>query len=1044
MIKRIFDPNASKKGVALVMALSAIALMTIVIVAFFSRALLNRQISEAATQNIKADLMARAALDLAVGQLREEIRDGTGNEATTTNGITRFRPDPDLANGDRAIVPSVNGTVESSAGANLLKVSGASFFTRAGSVDPQTLSSTQDTDSASLNRRYVSEARWYDVNVGGAGLGDNGGTSVPRWNFMTRNNGVQGSPAIADASNSANDDFVVGRFAFNVYDLSGLMDINIGGTHSGSVVADDFGRKGSLAYSDLSAIPGITEDSLVQWRNRSSYTNWNSFQAWALGGSVSGADQKYYNAADSGHISIAQGDNTFVNRRDVVRAAQQNQAGLTQNALPYVTHWSRSLDAPTFRHQSVSTLNPDLSNVRVTGSFTRRDGTTAQVGENLVRKFSLSNLAWLTYQGPAAGASAANIKSYFGLEWNSTDDWWEYTSPDSTSVATRIKTLDEIAGTREPDFFELLQAAIINESLGQSSDQTLASTAAIDASSAIQIIRIGANIIDQYDEDNFPSSILFNDAGALEMSFFGIENLPYIEEIFYKYYGNGTGNGNNIKSHFAFELWNPHKSFSGNAALTPDRVRVNIASGRFENFIVRNNGGWEARQITSFPVSSGIPTSSGGLESFRANPRLVSNAADSSFESVLGYNTLEAYDYTIDTSVVGSDWNRLVGVWLNSAIVTLEYEDASGNWRPYSSFAGISELPATGFVPRSTGSAWWLAQRWEGAYITGTTDPFGLSYIKSDPRTYRFGTSGIHERSWNTVPYNDTRDRWGRTLRPNDGGTAPSNSYGYLTGYSGNTASPKKAPRTNFAQTGGYYFGALVENTAAQPYYYEDRDGVVRPGDGYLGANPMGTNTSFRPVVLNRPFRSVGELGYIYRDMPWKTLDLFSTNSADSGLLDVFTVKNGDVPVVAGKVNLNTLHREVLEAILTGVGTDEDSISTSDLDSPQMVAQEIVNSSSATLITNPTDFVNTSAGLTNLSYTVKSQRESAVRALAENLSTRTWNLFVDVIVQTGSYPTSAGSLTDFSVNGERRYWLSVAIDRYTGKVIDRQLELAYE
>jgi len=62
--------------------------------------------------------------------------------------------------------------------------------------------------------------------------------------------------------------------------------------------------------------------------------------------------------------------------------------------------------------------------------------------------------------------------------------------------------------------------------------------------------------------------------------------------------------------------------------------------------------------------------------------------------------------------------------------------------------------------------------------------------------------------------------------------------------------------------------------------------------------------------MLNRPFHSVGEMGYVFRDMPWKTLDLFSANSADSGLLDLFTLS--DAPVIAGRVNPNSPYAPVL------------------------------------------------------------------------------------------------------------------------------------
>jgi len=33
---------------------------------------------------------------------------------------------------------------------------------------------------------------------------------------------------------------------------------------------------------------------------------------------------------------------------------------------------------------------------------------------------------------------------------------------------------------------------------------------------------------------------------------------------------------------------------------------------------------------------------------------------------------------------------------------------------------------------------------------------------------------------------------------------------------------------------------------------------------------------------------------------------------------------------------------------------------------------------------------------------------------------------------------------DFVIEGERRYWVHVAIDRFTGQVIDKQIEIANE
>ena len=51
---------------------------------------------------------------------------------------------------------------------------------------------------------------------------------------------------------------------------------------------------------------------------------------------------------------------------------------------------------------------------------------------------------------------------------------------------------------------------------------------------------------------------------------------------------------------------------------------------------------------------------------------------------------------------------------------------------------------------------------------------------------------------------------------------------------------------------------------------------------------------------------------------------------------------------------------------------------------------------------------------------------------------------IDVIAQSGKYPPTANNPSQFVVEGEKRYWLHIAIDRFTGEVIDQQLEAVYE
>jgi hypothetical protein len=226
---------------------------------------------------------------------------------------------------------------------------------------------------------------------------------------------------------------------------------------------------------------------------------------------------------------------------------------------------------------------------------------------------------------------------------------------------------------------------------------------------------------------------------------------------------------------------------------------------------------------------------------------------------------------------------------------------------------------------------------------------------------------------------------------------------------------------------------------------------------------------------LNRPFRSVGELGYVFRDQPFKTLDFFSKSSADAALLDVFCVtdqarveRSKLNTVVAGQVNLSNAPTPVLQAILAS-GSKKNMDATYNISNTapaaapatktlaQNIGKELDLSSGAGPMMSRAELVTrlgtdllTGIGVIRNSFTSspdqgnKAYLESPVRALADVVNTRTWNLMIDVIAQTGVFPPGSTDLNKFVVQGERRYWLHIALDRLTGKVIDQQLEPVYE
>jgi hypothetical protein len=79
--------------------------------------------------------------------------------------------------------------------------------------------------------------------------------------------------------------------------------------------------------------------------------------------------------------------------------------------------------------------------------------------------------------------------------------------------------------------------------------------------------------------------------------------------------------------------------------------------------------------------------------------------------------------------------------------------------------------------------------------------------------------------------------------------------------------------------------------------------------------------------------------------------------------------------------------------------------------------------------------------ISNAPFTTNEEtRETIARALAEVGQARTWGLLIDLVAQTGHYAPNAAGLADFIVEGEKRYWLHVAIDRFDGTIVGQQLE----
>jgi Tfp pilus assembly protein PilX len=601
------------RGFAIVLVLGVVVLLTVLILAFFSYSLLQRQIADSSANQLKADVFAQGAVDNIIGDLKQEIVDGSTSTLTVTGTVTNTVYTPSSA---ATMIPYRAGS--DSSWTNLVKRSAfnVKFYPSGNGYaqnGPNRAANCNSTQS-SLNGRYYTPARWNDALL----LPPTSSTdftpststtfTAPDWILVAQNGS---NPTIWNSNMVASPlqtTTVTGRYAYCIYDEGGLLDVNVVG--SPSTPADSQAPyKTAEAYVDLTQLadssgnPYLTTaqvDKLVNWRNAASLQQTAPSGQTAYGAYVLSNPTGFLKTANTSLTAgtttpVGQSDNMFTSRQQLINVFNNNLGGGLPglpllSALQYMTTFSRDISQPSFAPNTSrptvlapssggnnatgldNQINPGFLTVRVTGTFTRNDGTTATVGEPLVKKrFALNRLAWLTYQGPSAlrtqyaygsaspgntstdydmwslvntyGVSpallsqgtAANIQNYFGLDWDATNHRWLYDYHNSagapaTGSVGAIMRLGAIAalGTsaHEPDFFELLKAGVNVGSIAKAitNDPPGATTSGVtyyineylkDYNVDESIIQLGANIISQADVTGYPTRIAFNNGDNL-------------------------------------------------------------------------------------------------------------------------------------------------------------------------------------------------------------------------------------------------------------------------------------------------------------------------------------------------------------------------------------------------------------------------------------------------------------------------------------------------------------------------------------------------
>jgi hypothetical protein len=518
--------SSRERAAALLIVLAFVVLLTGLSVAYLSRTTGDRQVADSSFNQSSVDQLAQSAMDNIIGEIRQEITDGSTTTIVNVNGVavTIYTP-TSPAN----MVPQRNVSLPGVP--NLVR--------RSGSPDPPApglstrASAVNSTTSVSANGRYVTSTRWnghYLVPKGSVLTSDSSPVpafTTPDWVFVT-SAGATPSPAPAD---------VIGRYAYAIYDEGGLLDANMVGLPSpspgavstpfsipysptpspGPTVTYYTGRKGTVAFADLTALPltaGVTPNpttisKIVGWRNLVSAT------VRITGGGGGGPAQSFPNLSPSPSPfvsyfldnsrdfltvypttnSVNRTDQAFVTRSALIQLVlnigDANPAANITTLLQYLGTFSREQNSPTWQ----SATDP------------------------IAQRFQLGKLSFLgntplspvgSSPSPAPlGTPAANIKAAFGLQWSTTFRRWQYVGTQGTSLLSAIVP-PAPGGSPAPDFFQILSYAYSNPG----------PTPTID-----KILSLGAAIIDQYDTDQVTTAIEYGPATTPQPVAWGMEDL---------------------------------------------------------------------------------------------------------------------------------------------------------------------------------------------------------------------------------------------------------------------------------------------------------------------------------------------------------------------------------------------------------------------------------------------------------------------------------------------------------------------------------------
>ena len=199
--------SASESGVALIVTMAAIVLVTMAAMAFFSRATGNRLVESSRANQVQSAQLARTGVDYVTTQFLSDIV--ANSTAVAVGNSTIYRPKNAI---NMMPLRSVHGDLAND--------------TQFPNLVLQSLGGNSSADPAP-NGRSIGTTAWNaPLLLGGDGFIST--NTVPTWIYVNRD---------GSTSTSVNAT-TIGRFAFNAYKIGGLLDMNAFG-HGAAFSADN-------------------------------------------------------------------------------------------------------------------------------------------------------------------------------------------------------------------------------------------------------------------------------------------------------------------------------------------------------------------------------------------------------------------------------------------------------------------------------------------------------------------------------------------------------------------------------------------------------------------------------------------------------------------------------------------------------------------------------------------------------------------------------------------------------------------------------------